>query len=417
MSVLRCLLIGEWRAHPVRALVAILAIALGVALGFGIHLINSAAFNEFSAAARSLSGSADLQARAIAGSMDEQLYPTLANLAEIESASPVLELDLPVPGHRGALKLLGIDSFAAAAITPDLLGVPDNDRPYDMLMHDAVFLSPAAMQWLEVKRGDTIKVLSGTRGVKLRVAGSLLQARAGQKLAVMDIAGAQWQLDRVGQLSRIDLKLVAGVDRAEFRKKLQVQFASSLVITETDDQDKRSATLSRAYRVNLNVLALVALFTGAFLVFSTQALSVLRRRPQLALLRTLGVTRDQLVKQILVEGTTLGVLGSLLGLGLGFALASAALSLLGGDLGGGYFPGVQPNVHFSLAAAVVFFIAGAGVALLGSIAPAMEAARAQPAAALKAGSEDLALAPLSAPWPALIVLLLGAVCTQLPPLS
>ena len=417
MSVLRCLLIGEWRAHPVRALVAILAIALGVALGFGIHLINSAAFNEFSAAARSLSGSADLQARAIAGSMDERLYPTLANLAEIESASPVLELDLPVPGHRGALKLLGIDSFAAAAITPDLLGVPDNDRPFDMLMHDAVFLSPAAMQWLEVKRGDTIKVLSGTREVKLRVAGSLLQARAGQKLAVMDIAGAQWQLDRVGQLSRIDLKLVAGVDRAEFRKKLQVQFASSLVITETDDQDKRSATLSRAYRVNLNVLALVALFTGAFLVFSTQALSVLRRRPQLALLRTLGVTRDQLVKQILVEGTTLGVLGSLLGLGLGFALASAALSLLGGDLGGGYFPGVQPNVHFSLAAAAVFFIAGAGVALLGSIAPAMEAARAQPAAALKAGSEDLALAPLSAPWPALIALVLGAVCTQLPPLS
>ena len=107
----------------------------------------------------------------------------------------------------------------------------------------------------------------------------------------------------------------------------------------------------------------------------------------------------------------------MLGLGLGFALASAALSSLGGDLGGGYFPGVQPNVHFSLAAAAVFFIAGAGVALLGSIAPAMEAARSQPAAALKAGSEDLALAPLSAPWPALIALVLGAVCTQLPPLS
>jgi putative ABC transport system permease protein len=90
---------------------------------------------------------------------------------------------------------------------------------------------------------------------------------------------------------------------------------------------------------------------------------------------------------------------------------------LGGDLGGGYFPGVQPRVHFSPAAAMVFFIAGAGVALLGSITPALEAARAQPAAALKAGSEDLALAPLSTPWPALIALILGAVCTQLPPLS
>jgi putative ABC transport system permease protein len=41
--------------------------------------------------------------------------------------------------------------------------------------------------------------------------------------------------------------------------------------------------MSRAYRVNLTVLALVALFTGAFLRFSTQALAVIRRRSQFAL--------------------------------------------------------------------------------------------------------------------------------------
>jgi len=417
MNLLRCLLVGEWRAHPLRALVAIIAIAIGVALGFGIHLVNSAAFNEFSAAARSLSGSADLQARAINGSVDEQIYPQLANLPEVGSASPVIELDLPVPGHRGAFKLLGIDSFAAASITPDLLGVPESDRPFDALMHDTVFLSPAAMQWLNLKVGDTLRVFSGTREIKLRVAGSLLQARAGQRLAVMDIGSAQWQLDRIGQISRIDLKLVPGVDRATFRASLQKQFSHTLVVTESDDQDKRSATMSRAYRVNLNVLALVALFTGAFLVFSTQALSVLRRRPQLVLLRTLGVTRAQLVRQILIEGTTLGVLGALLGIALGWTLASATLSLLGGDLGGGYFPGVQPTAQFSIGAAAVFFIAGAGVALLGSIAPAMEAARAQPAAALKAGSEDLALTPLATPRPAMVALLMGAVFTQLPPVS
>ncbi len=54
---------------------------------------------------------------------------------------------------------------------------------------------------------------------------------------------------------------------------------------------QRNASMSRAYRVNLNVLALVALFTGGFLVFSAQALSVVRRRAQFALLRVLGVTR------------------------------------------------------------------------------------------------------------------------------
>ena len=145
MTLLRWLLAGEWRAHPVRALVALLAIAIGVALGFGIHLVNSAAFNEFSAAARSLSGSADLQARASSVGFDEALYPQLAAMPEVEVASPVLELDLPVPGQRSPLKLLGIDSFVAASIAPDLLGVPAQDKPFDALMDDTVFLSTAAM--------------------------------------------------------------------------------------------------------------------------------------------------------------------------------------------------------------------------------------------------------------------------------
>jgi putative ABC transport system permease protein len=217
-------------------------------------------------------------------------------------------------------------------------------------------------------------------------------------------------------LSRIDLKLVPGANRSAFKMRME-QSEPSLIIAESEDQDKRTSTMSRAYRVNLNVLALVALFTGAFLVFSTQALSVLRRRPQFALLRTLGVTRRQLLAQVLIEGGMLGVTGAALGITLGYALAAAALSLLGGDLGGGYFPGVRPTLVFSPVAALIFFSAGAGVALLGSWSPAMEAARAKPAAAMKAGSEDLALAPLAVPWPAIAAIVTGTILTQLPPVA
>jgi putative ABC transport system permease protein len=411
------LLLGEWRAHPVRVIVALAAIALGVALGFGIDLINSAAFNEFSAAARSLSGSADLQVRAAAPQFDEALYPKLAALPEVAVASPVLELDLAVPGQRGTLKLIGVDPFQAASITPDLLGVPTEGRPFDSLMADSVFLSTAAMEWLQLKRGDTLRLRGGTKELRLRVAGTLLRARAGQRLAVMDIASAQWQFGKLGLLSRIDIRLAKGVNTEAFRKVLTQDVAGKLIVTEAADQEQRTATLSRAYRVNLNVLALVALFTGAFLVFSTQALSVLRRRSQFALLRVLGVTRRQLLWQVLAEGALLGMAGSALGLLLGVALASTVLSLFGGDLGGGYFPGVQPVLRFSPLAAAVFFLIGSAVAVLGSIAPALEAAHAKPAAALKAGSEDLALTKLARAWPGLTAIAVGAVLTQLPPVT
>ena len=79
--------------------------------------------------------------------------------------------------------------------------------------------------------------------------------------------------------------------------------------------------------MNLDVLALVALFTGGLLVFSTQAHAVVRRRAQFALLRVLGVTRRHLTLLIVAEGALIGVAGSALGLGLGYALAQAGRPL------------------------------------------------------------------------------------------
>lgn len=411
------LIAGEWRAHPVRALVAMGAIALGVALGFAIHLINAAAFNEFSAATRSLSGQADLQVRGTQPFFDEAVFAGLAQRDGVALASPVLELDAAVPSRDQALKILGIDVFRSAAISPDLIGVPAEDKAIDRLADDAIFLSPAANEWLRVEQGDRLQLLSGMQPVTLRFAGGLVRARPGQRIAVMDIGAAQWRFNRVGQLSRIDLKLTQGVNRDAFKTALTKELGAQYAITEPGDQEKRTSNMSRAYRVNLNMLALVALFTGAFLVFSTQALSVIRRRSQLALLRVTGVTRRQLLLQILLEGIVLGAAGSLLGLAMGYAIAATALHFFGGDLGGGYFPGVAPTAHFSPVASIVFFLLGTIVALLGCASPAWEAAKAKPAQALKSGSEEVMLSKLASPWPAVACLLLGLGFTQMPPVS
>jgi putative ABC transport system permease protein len=414
-TLTRWLLAAEWRSHKGRALIAIATIALGVALGYAVQLINSAAFNEFSAAARSLSGQADLQVRGAQPTFDEHVYPQLATQRGVALASPVLELDVTVPSRNAPLKVLGIDAFRASRIAPDLTGVTSSDTPLDAIADDAIFLSPAAQQWLGVHVGDTVTLRSGTSDVHLRVAGGIVRARPGQRIAVMDIAAAQWRFGRVGKLSRVDLQLERGVDRERFRRVLQERLGSRFAVGETHDIESRTDRLSRAYRINMNVLALVALFTGAFLVFSTQALGVVRRRAQFAMLRVLGITRAQLLRQILLEGALLGTLGSIAGIALGFALASAVLRFFGSDLGGGYFPGVQPTVGFEPVASAIFVALGIGVSLLGSLVPALEAARAHPAPALKAGGEEAALGKLSTPWPALVCLVLGVALTQAPP--
>ena len=422
----RWLLLGEWRAHPVRALVAIAAIAVGISLGFAIHLINAAAFNEFSSAIKGLSGMADVQVSGTEAFFDEGVYPALAQRDGVAVASPVLEFDASIPGQRTALKIIGLDAFRAGFISPDLIGAPAGDNVADTLADDAIFLSPSAQEWFRpaapAASVTTIALQSGVDIVQLRVAGSLQRARAGQRIGVMDIGAAQWRFNKLGQLSRIDLKLRDGVNRDAFKaqlaRDLDRDYPGRFHVSQPNDeeQNSRNQGVSRAYRVNLTVLALVALFTGAFLVFSTQALSVIRRRSQFALLRVLGMDRHRLLHQIMLEGFSLGVAGSAIGIAAGYGMAAAALHFFGGDLGAGFFSGVRPEVQFAPVAALVYFMLGVGVALLGCAAPALEAARAKPAVALKSGTEEAAMARLSKTWPALLCILVAALLTQAPPI-
>src|SRR5207253_9197006 len=101
-----------------------------------------------------------------------------------------------------------------------------------------------------------------------------------------------------------------------------------LVVAQPGDAVERVGNLSRAYRVNLTVLALVALFTGAFLVYSVLSLSVARRAQQFALLGVLGLTAAQRRTLVVAESLLVGIAGSLLGIALGTALAQLGLTLL-----------------------------------------------------------------------------------------
>ena len=248
----------------------------------------------------------------------------------------------------------------------------------------------------------------GLRTIPLRIAGTLPPAGAGVRIGSMDIGAAQWRLARLGVLSHIDLKLAQGVDVEQFKARLGAWLPAGVIVETARNTEQRAASLSRAYRVNLNVLALVALFTGGFLVFSSQTLAVVRRRAELALLRVLGVTRGGIVRLLVAESVAIGALGSGLGVAGGYVFAYLVLRNFGSDLGGGYFAGVAPAVHITALPALIFFFLGIAAAVLGSLVPAVEAAHARPAQALKAGDEEAALGKVIAFQPGLICIAAGA---------
>ena len=373
LALLRTFSWQELRRYPWRNAAAVLAVMLGVALAFSVHLINASALSEFSSAVRSAGGQPDLQLRAVQGTMDEALYARVARHEQVSVASPVLELAtlaLAANGERKQLRVVGVDALLLATVAPALMPVPAAAAErLAMLAPDTVFLNPAARGLLGVPVPGTVRLQAGLQLREARVAGTV--AAGGSALAVMDIAAAQDFFGRQGHLSRIDVKLRPGGDRAAFLRSLQLP--AGVVDTEPQEDTQRISNLSRAYRVNLAVLALVALFTGAFLVYSVLSLSVARRAQQFALLGVLGLTAPQRRRLVVIESVVLGVVGRALGVALGTGLAAIALRVLGGDLGGGYFTGVAPQLQWSGWGAALYGVLGAVAAAAGGWMPARQA--------------------------------------------
>lgn len=404
--------------RPFASLLSLLAIALGVALGLAVQLIHGAALDEFGRSARELAGEADLQVVGSREGFDESLYWVLAQRKEVSEASPVIEVEARLPGRDRSLRIYGVDVFRVVHVQAAL--VPQIDEGGDRLAtldRDTVFLTAAARAMMDGR--EAFEVQSGVNVHTLRIAGAVPGAMAGQAYGVMDIAAVQQTFDHLGRLSRIDLRLAPGVRREEARVTLLDLMPPGVEIRTPEASSGEVMALSRAYRVNLTMLAAIALLTGGFLIFSTQWLSVVRRRREFAVLRALGMARADLLRGVLIEGGLTGLVGGLLGLVLGHGVTVLAFELIGGDLGAGYFTDIRPELVISPAVNAAYLALGILAGVAGAWLPARDAARAQPAVALKAGSAEGVVQQIGrGRSPAVLgCLVLAALACQLPPIA
>ena len=446
------LILREWRHHPWRHAMAALAVALGVALAWSVHLINVSALAEFSAAVRSANGEPDAVLRGPREGFDDRSLDTVAALPGVALASPVVEVDTyaaagpaatlatprtdgssasapglgaspssalapastsssgVLPASRLPVRLIGLDALVAASLTPGALPRPaEGQGRLAALDPGLVFVNAAARDRLGLRDGQTLRLQAGPRWHTLQVGGSV--AAGGTPLVVVDISAAQALFGLEGRLTRIDLRLEPGASV----ESLEGRWPSGLTPVAANEAEQRVSHLSRAYRVNLTVLALVALFVGAFLVYSVVSLSVAQRTPALALLGVLGLTASDRRALVLAECGLLGLGGSALGLALGSALAAGALRWLAGDLGGGYFPGIAPPLRVDGWGLAGFGLLGVASALVGGWVPAQRAQQLQPALALKGLGSPHVRPPRAAP--ALAVVASGVLLALMPPIG
>lgn len=368
LFLLRFLSWRYWARHRGALALAILGVALGVAVFVAVQCANYSVLRAFSTSLEAVSGRASVQIQGGTRGLPEGTYLRLLQNpdARIQALAPSIQKTLFSPTLRSrpqdqgtSLLVLGIDPFAQADFFDlDLQSLPASPRQlpsastYEssqnsqsrgasvprslrsvgefLLRPDAIAISPSLARRFGLRSGGTMELFVGSERKKFRIVAIAqgLGDAFGGDFALLDIATAQETLGEEGRLSQIDM-IVAEPDIPAFVRDWRGEIGRALPpdarVQRPAQRSAQVASLLAAFQLNLSALSGITLFVGAFLIYNTVAVAVVRRRLEAGILRATGTPSARLTALFCIEAGILGLIGSLCGFALGLLLARYTL--------------------------------------------------------------------------------------------
>ncbi len=394
--------------HPVQLGLSVVGIALGVAVVIAIDISSESARRAFDLSTEAVLGRTTHQVVGGSSGVDETLYPRLRRALEGVPVAPIVEGPIAVASQPGrTLNMLGIDPFSDAPFRPHLTAERVSggaSLARLVTLPGAALLASQTARELGVSPGDVLAVRVGGRPAELEVVGVMssadsLSGNALADLVVVDIATAQEVLGQYARISRLDLIVPEGEKEAETVRRVESMLPPAVRLVTARARTAAASEMTRAFRLNLVMLSLLALVVGTFLIYNTMTFSVIQRRALIGNLRALGVTRSQVFELILSEAVLLGLIGGLLGLGLGVGLSSELVKLVSRTINDLYFTLNVRDVAVPGWVITKGLLLGVGAAAIAAAVPALEATRVAPRVASTRSmieSRMLELAPRAA---------------------
>ena len=349
----------------------ILGLGLGVSVFISIHLAVGACLSSFKSTVQAVSGLAQWQIIQEGRGLEEGLFPVIKTHPAVQAAAPVVELQVPLQNHPGlVLWIMGVDFFNEAQVrthAPSLTSLREPDFLSLLLTPQAIALSRDLARRLSVQPGSSLGVLINGRPQTLTVAALIDPegpARAlGGHFGVMDIAQAQEIMGKIGRLDRIDLVLNPEYPVAATIESLQKMLPPGASLLQPSDRQAGTERMVRSYQLNLLALSFIAVLVSMYLMYNVTALSVVRRRKDLGILRSLGMLPNQILHLILWESAGYGLVGGLLGIGGGYLLARVILGTISQTISDLYVLVGVTEIPFILPEMALFLVGAVGVAL------------------------------------------------------
>ncbi len=338
----------------VRTLLTILAIALGVAVVVAIDLAGGAATGSFRSSLETLAGDNDLEITA-SGGIPEAVVGTLATLPYSIRVSPRIDDYTAIADTKQSLPLIGLDLVTEA--------------------------SAYAQNESQITSGALRGVYSDSNG--------------NESAIVMDLAAAQQALSRYGRVDRILLKVPASPSLEDWRQRLRAVLPAGVEVRPQGTGTTENRRMLAAFRWNLRLLSYISLVVGAFLIYNTISVSVVRRRAEIGIVRALGASRGVILTAFVGEAACFGIAGAFIGLPLGRFMATGAVRLMAVTVESLYVSSRPGSIELNAASVVLALAIGVGVAVASAYSPAREASLVSPVEAMARGRRVITLISFS----------------------
>lgn len=395
MSVLFKFGIRYLKKHILQSLLLILGVALGVSVIIAIDIANTSASRAFKISTESMTGRTTHQIISSKEGINDEIYTKIRTKLGFKNSAPVVEDYVSVKTFDNKpLKLFGVDPFAESPFRNYVSGDNKSDVPISKLINfltkpNTIFLEESLANKYSLKQGDKITVQYLSKLHQLEITGILkardnLSKEALSNVLISDISTAQDVLGKKGKLTHIDLiideKTQQGQKDLVNIKKL---LPEGVYIENPNQKNSSLEQMSNAFELNLSALSLLALVVGMFLIYNTVTFSVVQRRPILGILRSIGVTKNQIFMMIISETLLLGVIGTVIGLFFGRILGQGALYFVSRTINDLYFTLNVTEVYVSNFTLLKGVLTGTLASVISSSIPALEATNAEPAGTMK----------------------------------
>src|SRR6266436_5244243 len=378
--------------EPLRAGLIVLAVALGVAVVLAIDLAGDAATGSFRSPIETLAGDNDLEIIA-SGGVPEDVVATLASLPYPIRISPRLEDFAVIANTKKSLPLIGLDLVAEAGAFKENPAAGTNpSQPQGAPMETFEHLGDSDAIWVGASLGrrpdDRLQLLINDRVREYTVRGVYPDSNGNESAIVMDIAAAQFACTRYGRVDRILLKVPRTPGLEEWTRRFRAVLPAGVEVRPQGTGTTGNRRMLAAFRWNLRLLSYISLVVGAFLIYNTISVSVVRRRPEIGIVRALGASRRVILSAFVGEAACFGIAGALIGIPLGRFLATGAVRLMSATVESLYVSSRPGIIELNAASVFLAIAIGVGVAVASAYSPAGEASLVSPVQAMARGRRE-----------------------------